>query len=183
MENLGSGDNRESVIRRSAVLVLLGLGVAMAPSASGAPERSVPIRLGVGIGPNNLGMSGQQVRQALGRPRAVIERRVIRGIPYVEFEYRFGEWNVGLLGRKGTRRVVVIGTGLARHRTPEGIGVNSTEDRLVDEYRGLRRRGCGPGNQWALPRGRTDTLFSLDWRTRRIIGIEIQGTPMARCGP
>jgi hypothetical protein len=168
------------MIRYRVVLVLLAGGVAVASSASGAPERSVPIRLGVGIGPINLGMTGQQVRRALGTPRAVIERRVIRGVPYVELEYRFGEWNVGFLGRRGHRYVVVVGTGLARHRTSEGVGVDSTENRLIAEYRGLRH--CGPANQWVLRRGRTETLFSLDWRTRRIVGVEISGSPMTRCG-
>jgi hypothetical protein len=171
------------MIRYWVALLLVACGVAVASSASGAPERSVPIRLGVGIGPINLGMSGQQVRRALGAPRAVIERRVIRGVPYVEFEYRFGQWNVGLLGRKGHRRVVVVGTGLARHRTPEGIGVDSTEDRLIDAYPRLRRPGCPPGNEWLLRRGHTETIFSLDWRTRRVVGVEIMSTPVTPCGP
>jgi hypothetical protein len=171
-----------SVTSRLALVALLAFPFGLAASASGSTARSVPIRLGVGIGPINLGMSGQQVRRALGAPRAVIERRVIRSVPYVELEYRFGEWNVGLLGRQGQRRVVVIGTGLARHRTPEGIGVDSRADRLIAAYPRLRRPGCAPANEWVLRRGHTETLFSLAWRTKRVVGVEIMSTPISRCG-
>ena len=121
----------------------MAAAVAVASSASGSRNDSVAIRPGVGIGPINLGMTGQQVRRALGRPRGVISRRVIDGRPYVELEWGLGDWKVGLLGRKGNRRVVLVGTALGRHRTPEGLGVGTRESRLWRELRGrIRERDC-----------------------------------------
>jgi hypothetical protein len=131
------------LIARIVVVALVAVAAAVTPSAAGSPTRSLPIRLGVGIGPINLGMSGQQVRRAFGRPRAVIIRRVVDGQPYVEFEWSYGAWKVGLLGRKGKRRVVLVGTTLERHRTPEGIGVGTRSGRLSRAYRGqFHRREC-----------------------------------------
>jgi hypothetical protein len=129
---------------RSAVLfVAVAVAVAVASTASGSPDDRAAIRPGVGIGPINLGMTGEHVRRALGKPRAVITRRVIDGRPYVEFQWGLGDWNVGLLGRKGHRRVVLVGTALARHRTPEGVGAGTRESRLWRELRGrIRERDC-----------------------------------------
>jgi hypothetical protein len=141
----------------------MAAAVAVAPSASGSPNDGIAIRPGVGIGPINLGMSGQKVRRALGRPRAVIERRVLRGQPYVEFEWDYGAWNVGFLGRKGHRRVVLVGTTLGRHRTPEGLGVGTRESRLWRELRGhIRERECwrqGRRNQWFVRDKNAETIF------------------------
>jgi hypothetical protein len=121
----------------------MAAAVAVASSASGSPDDRAAIRPGVGIGPINLGMTGEQVRRALGKPRAVVTRRVIHGRPYVVFQWGLGDWNVGLLGRKGNRRVVLVGTALARHRTPEGLGVGTRESRLWRELRGrIRERDC-----------------------------------------
>jgi hypothetical protein len=124
------------MIRRSAILLLLAGGVVAAPAASGSTEASLPIRIGHGIGPVNLGMTGAQVYRVLGRPRTVVERKVIRGRPYVEFEYQYGAWTVGFYGRKGNRRVVLVVTGLRRHRTPQGLGVGSAGTEVRQKMRG-----------------------------------------------
>jgi hypothetical protein len=145
----------------------MAAAVAVASSASGTRNDSVAIRPRVGIGPINLGMTGQQVRRAVGRPRAVITRRFIDGRPYVELEWGLGDWKVGLLGRKGNRRVVLVGTALGRHRTPEGLGVGTRESRLWRELRGrIRERDCDQLRlgavtdlQWFVRAKNAETIF------------------------
>lgn len=164
---------------RLALIVVVAAALAAAPSAS---SRSVPVRLGVGIGPINLGMTGQQVRRALGRPTAVIERRVIGGRPYVELDYGLGRWNVGLIGRKGSRRVVLVGTGLARHRTPQGVGVGSTAGQIERELRGSRRRICRFANvHWYLRTGSTETVFFSARYESVVIAVEVRSLPTLGC--
>jgi hypothetical protein len=144
----------------------------------------MPIRLGVGIGPINLGMTGQTVRRVLGRPRAVIERRVIRGQPYVEFEYQYGAWNVGLLGRKGRRSVVLVGTGLVRHRTPQGLGVGSSGREVEQRLPGSQKRLCGFAREhWYYRRGRTETVFHPPNRygERGVALVEVRAPPTVGC--
>ena len=182
------------MIRRIALLAVIGAAVAAAPSASGSPSMSQPIRAGVGIGPVNIGMTGAQVYKALGKPRAVSERRVVRGQPYVELEYDFGAWNVGLLGRKGHRTVVLVGTSLARHRTPEGVGVGTTERQFWRRVRGegYRERNCGPQfspSQWVLQKGSRETVFFTYEPCRwcgqegpvEIVGVEVRALPTVGC--
>lgn len=164
------------------VLVAALLASVGVPSAAGSSSKSVPIRLGVGIGPINLGMTGQQVRRALGRPTAVIERRVIGGRPYIELDYGLGRWNVGLIGRKGSRRVVLVGTGLARHRTPQGLGVGSTAGQIERELRGSRRRICRFANvHWYLGTGSTETVFFSARYESVTVGVEVRAAPTLGC--
>jgi hypothetical protein len=167
-------------MKRLVVAFALALLTASA-SASASPSKSLPIRVGVGIGPINLGMTGAQVRQALGRPRAVIERRVIRGRPYVEFEYQYGAWNVGLLGRKGQRRVVLVGTGLARHRTPQGLGVGSTARQVERGLRGSRQRLCGSRSHWFYRTGPTETVFYPARYEKIAVAVEVRAPATVGC--
>jgi hypothetical protein len=167
---------------RLTLLALLAGAVALAPPAWGTPARSVPIRVGVGIGPVNLAMTGQQVRRALGRPTAVIERRVIGGRPYIELDYGFGTWNVGLLGRKGSRRVVLVGTGLARHRTPQGLGVGSTARQIERGLRGSRQRICGfARGHWYYRTGSTETVFHPARYEKIAVAVEVRASPTLGC--
>jgi hypothetical protein len=176
------------------VALALALAVALAPGATGSPSRSLPIRHGVGIGPIKLGMSGSDVRTRLGRPRAVIERRVIRGQPYVEFEYDFGAWNVGFLGRKGQRRVVLVGTGLTRHKSPEGVGVGTKESVFWRRVRGegFRRRRCdrpdpsGSLNSlfhWVRPGRGSETVYFPGGPAsfQEVTGVEVRAVPTVGC--
>jgi hypothetical protein len=168
-------------VRTALALLGLALAAAVAPSASGSPNDGVAIRPGVGIGPINLGMSGQQVRRALGKPRTVVERRVIRGRPNTELEFGYGKWNVGLLGREGHRRVVLVGTSLARHRTPEGIGIGSTDDQVWRRLRGMRDRICGSTPHWYLSRGATETVFFPARYENVVTAVEVRATPTLGC--
>ena len=157
---------------------------AVAPSAAAAPARSVPIRPGVGIGPINLGMTGAQVYRALGRPRTVVERRTIGGGPYVEFEYGYGLWTVGLYGRKGERRVVLVLTALARHRTPLGIGVG-TPIRQVERRMGdVRRRLCdarGTWINWYLRQGNKELVFHPGGHPTEVVAVDVRTAPVLGC--
>ena len=142
----------------------------------------MPIRVGVGIGPINLGMSGQQVRRALGRPTDVLRRRVIRGQPYVELQWGFGTWDVGLYGQKGNRRVVLVRTGLARHRTPERLGVGSTHTQVL-RLPGVRERRCEKPTfwvNWYLRRGSTELVFHPGTR-REVTAVDVRATPVLGC--
>jgi hypothetical protein len=177
------------MIRRWVALVLVGCGVAVASSASGAPERSVPIRVGQGIGPVNLGMTAAQVRRSLGRPQGVVERRMAGGQPYAELQYGFGAWAVGFLGRTGNRRVVLIATGLARHRTPDGVGVGTKEGQFWRRVRGkgYRRRTCDRGlvrvTHWVLARGGVETVFlpGGSFTDLEVDSVEVRRSPVIGC--
>lgn len=181
------------MMRRSVVLALAACGVAVASPASGSSTRSVPIRLGVGIGPINLGMTEAQVRRSLGRPEGVLERRRVRRQPYVELGWNYGNWNVGFIGRPGARRVVLVGTALTRHRTPQGVGVGSTESVLARRHRGLRERFCenphGLNRRQLFLRGSTETVFVMGGRRQEsgsyvseIDSVEIRGGVTRDCG-
>ena len=179
---------------RLALIAPAAVAVVAALSATGSSAKSLPIVHGVGIGPIKLGMSGSDVRTRLGRPRAVIERRVIRDQPYVEFEYDFGAWNVGLLGRKGHRRVVLVGTGLARHKSPEGVGVGTNEAvfwrRVGGE--GFRPRRCNRPDpsgslnslvHWVRPGRGTETVYFPGGpaASREVTGVEVRAVPTLGC--
>ncbi len=172
------------MIRRPALLVLLACGVVAAPSASGSTEASLPIRIGHGIGPVNLGMTGAQVYRVLGRPRAVVKRKVIRGQPYVEFEYQYGAWAIGFYGPKGNRRVVLVLTGLKRHRTPEGIGVGSSGPQVRRAFRGLRERTCNNPNvsfDWYQRRGDTELVLHPGGHPIEVLAVDVRTRPALGC--
>lgn len=169
---------------RLAVLALLAGAIVLAPSASGSTETSLPIRIGHGIGPVNLGMTGTQVYRALGRPRTVVERRMIRGRPYIEFEYGFGTWTVGFYGRKPNRRVVLVLTALGRHRTPEGLGVGSSDREVRRALRGVRERTCNNPNtwfNWFLRRGSTELVFHPGGHPIEVTAVDVRSAPVLGC--
>jgi len=171
------------MLRRAAFLTIVVLTVGLTPTASGSSERSMPIRLGVGIGPINLGMTGQQVRRAFGTPWAVAERRLVRGQPYIELQWSYGAWNVGLVGRKGHRRVVLVGTTVERHRTPQGLGIGSTEREIAQQLPGSKERLCGfARSHWYYRRGRTETVFHPPHMYGRgAVYVEVRAPPTVGC--
>jgi hypothetical protein len=166
--------------------------------AAGAPAstaKSLAIEHGVGIGPVTLGMSGPEVWKQLGSPRSVIERRVVGGQPYVEFEYDFGAWNVGFLGRRGQRRVVLVGTGLSRQRSPEGVGVGTSEQTFWRRVTGkgfFSRRCDRPdpsgsiynASQWVRRKRDSETVYFPGGppSSRRVTAVEVRSRPTFGCG-
>jgi hypothetical protein len=107
------------------------LGLLLAVSAAAAPAHDMVIRPGLGIGKVRLGMSLADVRRVWGSPQAVTgtQRKL-------ELQYDFAAYVVTLAGQRGRKRVVSVGTTLARERTREGIGVGSPEARLRRVFRG-----------------------------------------------
>jgi hypothetical protein len=174
------------MIGRVGVLLLLAAAVVLAPSASGSSNASLPIRPGHGIGPVNLGMTGAQVYRALGRPRTVVDRKVILGRPYVELEYGLGTWMIGFYGRKPNRRVVLVLTSLGRHRTPEGLGVGSSDREVRRGLRGVRERACNnptttPWFNWYLRRGDTELVFHPGGRPIEVLAVDVRSAPVLGC--
>ncbi len=143
-------------------------GAVMAGPAGAGPARNALIRPGVGIGPIELNKRLAAVRRVLGKPTSVAKRRRLGfGSEYVE--YTWGEapnWRVGVIGRPGNQRVVMVATGgLARERTRTGVGVGSTYTAVRRRLGGRCRINSKPGGlaynafcYIGLP-GRTQTLF------------------------
>ena len=112
------------------VVVLAAASVALV-RPSGA---ETAIRPGVGIGPVRLGMTEQAVRRVLGRPSA--EQRARSGrtrILHLNYYLR-GEYRVTLRGRAGALRVTLVGTISRKQKTPNGVGVGTSESRLRAAY-------------------------------------------------
>jgi hypothetical protein len=125
--------------------VLFALVAAVAAMATGsagaAPERTELIRPALGIGKLRLGMTEAQVRRAMGRPRFVVTRPATFGLRSIEYQYGLAEYTVRLFGRRGRLRAVRVGTTLFRERTRTGLGVGTTERRILRDYPGVR---CQP---------------------------------------
>ena len=153
----------------SLIGALIAVGAAVVAGPAGAsPARDALIRPGVGIGRIELNMRLAEVRRVLGRPTSVAKRRRLGfGSEYVEYTWGAApSWRVGVIGRPGDQRVVMVATGLARERTRAGVGVGSTykaaQRRLGRQAR--CRRNDRPGdlsyNAWcAIGRGGTETVF------------------------
>lgn len=121
----------------------------------------------------------------------MLERRVIRGQAYTELQWGYGNWNIGLLGPHGQRRVVLVGTTLGRHRTPEGLGVGSTDNQVARRLRGVRQRPCriyDRTSEWYQRRGSAETVFLARQPPRWLPGmaldvdaVEVRGRPVVGC--
>jgi hypothetical protein len=126
----------------AALAVAAIAAVAAAPSPA-APQRDLLIVPGQQIGKVRLGMSLFQVRRALGRPTGVNKRMRTGFASYVEYDWDYGRWTVGLSGRAPNLRVSLVATTIERERTREGIGVHALRARVLDAYRGRGLR-CPP---------------------------------------
>jgi hypothetical protein len=126
---------------RLSLVVALVAVAGVAPAAA-APSADTLIRPGRAIGKARLGMSEGEVRRGLGRPFAVIRRRVGFGNRSAEYQYADGYLFVHLRGRAGALRVVRVVTLQRSERTREGIGVGVRERVLMRAYRGRLR--CAP---------------------------------------
>jgi hypothetical protein len=127
-----------AAVPAALTVALLSVGVT---AAGAVPEAPTLIRPAVGIGKLRLGMTVQQVRRAMGKPRFVVQRRGAFGIRTVEFQYGLAEYTVRLSGRAGRLRAVRVGTTLVRERTPRGLGAGSLERAVRRAYPAIR---CQP---------------------------------------
>jgi hypothetical protein len=86
-------------------------------------------------------MTEAQVRRAMGKPRFVVSRPGSFGLRSVEYQWGQAAYTVRLSGRPGRLRAVRVGTTLLRERTPNGLGVGSTERAVRRAYPTIR---CQP---------------------------------------
>ena len=128
---------------RRLVIACAGLvAVAIASaSATATPSGSRVIRPAVGIGKLRLGMTEAQVRRAMGRPRFVVSRPGSFGLRSFEYQWGLAAYTARLSGPRGRLRAVRVGTTLVRERTPNGLGVGSTERAVLRAYPAMR---CQP---------------------------------------
>ena len=122
----------------SSLLLTLAAVVAAASSAA-APTSDTLIRPGKSIGKARLGMTEAAVRQALGRPHAVVRKQVGFGRQEAEYQYADGYLFVYLRGPRSAPRVVRVVTFQRSERTASGVGVGSRERALLRAYRGNLR--------------------------------------------
>jgi hypothetical protein len=124
---------------RSALVVLAASLVALlATEASARTNVDLRIRPGQAIGKIRLGMTGAEVRGAMGKPRFVVRRPAAFGLQALEYQYGLAEYTVRLSGRPGRLRAVRVGTTLVRERTPRGVGVGSLERTVLSAYPSTR---------------------------------------------
>ena len=154
----------------AAKLLALSALAALALAAPAAADEEV-VRHGQSIGKIRLGMSVAEVRDLLGRERAVNVRepRGTRGYVYLELDWDFGWWTVGFMRRgKGLFKAVLVGTSQRAQRTSQGFGLGTFKHELqrrldarcrtVVNARGVpRQRECVHGDT-----GRSQTVFLLE---------------------
>jgi hypothetical protein len=157
-------------VRALFVVSLLLVAAAVATPASGERHADLLVRHGESIGKVKLGMTLPQVRQLLGRERAVNkrEKRGTRGYRYLELDWDYTWWTIGFMRAPGGKyRAVSIGTVQHGQRTPERLGTDSTERDLhaklaVSCRQVFSRRGTFLHGEcvYRRPRGR-QTVFVL----------------------
>ena len=103
------------------------------------------IRPGVSIGKLRLGMPEAAARKAYPYPFAKREARPF-GRQYVRMSFGLSPYSAVLYGPKGRTRVVSVYTLSARERTPEGVGIGTTEARMREVY-GARLQ-CDPPHEY-----------------------------------
>ena len=118
-----------------AFAVVLVLAVPGLDSASALPHSETVVEPGRAIGKVRLGMTQAQVRRVLGPHTFVAKRRTLGfGQQYLELQWRFAEWTVGLQGRAGRMRAVSVGTTLRSQRTRSNLGTGSRIRDIVRVY-------------------------------------------------
>jgi hypothetical protein len=153
------------------VVALLGVAVvaATAQPARATVAGSESIRPGVGIGKIEIGMRLETVRRSLGKPTALARRKPLsHGAEYAEYIWGAQtDWRVGVVGRPGKKRVVMVATTLARQRTQNGVGVGSTDKIVQRRLNAVCTKDTKPGdrafNGWCFTvgKGGIQTVFAL----------------------
>jgi hypothetical protein len=132
---------------RPPLLLAAVAALLLVPAAGGSQAL---IRPGKSIAGVALGMSEADVRAKLGRPTHTIRRRAGFGRVEVELQFDDADYTVRLTGRRGALRAVAVTTILRRERTPDGLGVGTSESVLLRRLgrsircEALRTRREGP---------------------------------------
>jgi hypothetical protein len=159
---------------RKVAAALVFAGLCCVPVASAGSSSDALIRPGKSIGKAQLGMTEMQVRRALGRPLAVVRKRVGFGRSNVELQYADFNLFVELRTRRRTLRVVRVSTLQRSERTPQGIGIGSRRATLLARYgrrvvcakpvvgEPFRGRVVVYGQTCAITGGGGRTVFELD---------------------
>lgn len=176
-------------MKRLAVLALALSTAVSTGAAAGAPARDALVQPGRGIGKLRLGMTQAEVTRVLGRPTYVADsRRLGFGQRYVELQWGYAEWSVGLQGAVGRMRAVMIGTTLRSQRTRSNLGTGSRIRDIVRHYpratcsdwAGLRTNSSK--ERWIVVRNASGarTIFAGVWDGRadpgpvRIVEVMVQ---------
>ena len=159
----------------AAKLLALAALAALALAAPAAADEEV-VRHRLAIGKVELGMSVAEVRRILGAPRTVNRREQRGRNRYVEYDWDYGWWTVGFARPPGGAfRAVLVGTVRRAERTPERLGVGSTEAELRRRLSGLLCRQVYTAPGWGnMPwrecvygrRGGRQTVFIYPFRLR-----------------
>jgi hypothetical protein len=175
---------------RLASIAALVAAFACSQTGAAAPEHNQMVRMGVGIGKIQLGMTLPRVRRALGRHLVVYRRHDFgaRG-RYVEYGWeRPGRvswepaiWQIGFRStrRGGPMRVVRILTSATNERTSRRLGVGSWPRQIVRAYPNatcVSRGEWGPYPwDWVIVENRDGgmTAFNLD----TVVGFDYDGDP------
>jgi hypothetical protein len=165
-----------------AITVVAAAALFAATFPASASAKVVPHR---SIGPITLGMSGANVKRALGKPDAVVRRRY-RGRLLVKYDYMLSKtWAVTFLQRGGKLTVVEVITNNKAQRTSAGIGVGSSEARLRRAHRAARCRNVSlePGGapverECVLSRRGRQTVFLIGVgpNPREVLTIMVRNT-------
>jgi hypothetical protein len=186
------------------VVSLLLVAAVVATPAGGERQADLLVRHGESIGKVKLGMTLLQVRQVLGRERAVNkrEKRGTRGYVYLELDWDYLWWTVGFMRAPGGKyRAVSIGTIQQGQRTPERLGPRSTEGEVYGKLRvdcrnvfpakGTRRGNFLHGEcVYRRPRGRQTVFVLSRWQDKddplgvaRVAQVEVRDALFYRGWP
>jgi hypothetical protein len=189
-------------MRRLAWLAVISAFLVAVASGGAASRGDLVVRHGESIGKLRLGMTLPQVKSILGAPRGVNkrEKRGGRGYVYLELDWDYAWWTVGFMRAPGGKyRAVAIGTIQRGQRTPERLGVGSTDLELARKL-DIRCRHVFPAQGGNATQsecvhgraGRPQTVFVLErWRgddqRTRVAQVEVRdplfyrGWPVKLC--
>jgi hypothetical protein len=159
------------VLLRSTALALVAV-LVLGAAAAAAPARPPRIVPQVSIRGIQVGMTGDQVRRAAGRPDAVSTRsHPVLGRTRV---WRYGRATVTFDGTRSAALVVSISTTSRADRTAKGAGIGSTEATVRSTVAGVRcltelgYRHCVVG-RWAAGQIVTDFSIGSSGRVTRVL--------------
>ena len=167
-------------------IVTASVAVALLLPAAGTaePTHDALVRPGKGIGKVELGMTLEQVKRVLGKPRTAVRQLTTPGGGrYLELQWEIegdltpSTWDVGVRSatRAGKLRVVRVSTTLRTQRTKERLGVGS---RPRDVLRVFSQATC-LYRDWQKPFGGTWVVIDAagGMTAFSLYDIQVSGRP------